>query len=93
MPPKKRKREDNSKWSAPKPKSKIEKTFSLSGCEGNTSATTRCSSCQNEVEAFLLYIYENMITTIVKRTNDQMRKVHKKIKANKFLFRYSDTNE
>ena len=34
-----------------------------------------------------------MITKIVERTNDQMRKVRKKIKADEFLFRYSDTNE
>ena len=34
-----------------------------------------------------------MITKIVERTNDQMRKVHKEINADDFLFRYSDTNE
>ena len=34
-----------------------------------------------------------MITKIVERTNDQMRKVRKKIKVDEFLFRYSDTNE
>ena len=34
-----------------------------------------------------------MITKIVERTNDQIRKVHKKINADDFLFRYSDTNE
>ena len=34
-----------------------------------------------------------MITKIVERTNDQMCKVRKKIKASEFLFDYNDTNE
>ena len=42
-PPKKT--ENNSKWSVTKTKIKIEKTFSLWGCEGNSRATARCLSC------------------------------------------------
>ena len=34
-----------------------------------------------------------MITKIVERTIDQMRKARKKVKADEFLFRYSDTNK
>ena len=34
-----------------------------------------------------------MITKIVERTNGQIRKVGKRINADEFLFRYSDTNE
>ena len=47
---------------------------------------------RNGLEAFLLYINENMITKIVERTNDQMGKVRKKINADESVFRYSDTN-
>ena len=42
---------------------------------------------------FLLYINEDMISRIVERTNEQMRKVREKINADEFQFRYSDTNE
>ena len=34
-----------------------------------------------------------MISRMVERTNEQMRKVHEKINPNKFQFRYSDTSE
>ena len=34
-----------------------------------------------------------MISRIVERTNEQMRKVRKKINADESQFRYSDTNE
>ena len=40
---------------------------------------------ENELEA-LLYINENMITKIVERINDQMRKVFGNINADEFLF-------
>ena len=43
---------------------------------------------KNELEVFLSYINENMITKIVERTNGQVRKVRKKINADGFLFRY-----
>ena len=33
-----------------------------------------------------------MITKIVERTNDQLRKVRKKINADEFLFQYNDKN-
>ena len=48
----------------------------------------RVDAClvKNELEAFLLYINENMITKIVERTNDQMYKVPKKQNADEFLF-------
>ena len=42
---------------------------------------------------FLLYINEDMISRIVERTNEQMRKVREKINADEFQLRYSDTNE
>ena len=48
---------------------------------------------KNELEAFLLYVNENMITKIVERTNDQTLKVYKKINTDKFLFGYRDTNK
>ena len=34
-----------------------------------------------------------MISRIVKRTNEHMRKVHEKINAEEFQFPYRDTNE
>ena len=40
-----------------------------------------------------MHINENVITKIIERTNDQMRKVCKTVNADGFLFRYSDTNE
>ena len=48
----------------------------------------RVDAClvKNELEAFLLYINENMITKIVERTNNQMHKVPKKQNADEFLF-------
>ena len=48
---------------------------------------------KNELEAFLLYMNENMITKTVGRTNDQTCKVRRKINADEFLFHYSDKNE
>ena len=42
---------------------------------------------------FLLYINEDMISRIVERTNEQMRRVREKINADEFQLRYSDTNE
>ena len=48
---------------------------------------------KNELEAFLLYINENITTKIVERTHDQMRNLCKKINADEFKFRYSDTNK
>ena len=41
----------------------------------------------------LLYINEDMISRIVERTNEQMRKVCERINADEFQFCYSDTNE
>ena len=92
VPPKKRKRENNSKWSATKPKSKLKRrsTYVVKGTPG---PRLDAWLVKNELEAFSLYINENMITKIVERTNDQLRKARKKINAYGFLFRYSDTDE
>ena len=61
----------------------------------NGAAGPALDAClvNNELEAFLLYINENMITKTVGRTNDQTCKVRRKINADEFLFHYSDTNE
>ena len=48
---------------------------------------------KNELEAFLLYINEDIINRIVERTNEQMCEVRKKINADEFQLRYSDTDE
>ena len=48
---------------------------------------------KNELEAFLLYLNEDMISRIVEKTNEKMHKVHEKINADEFQFCYSDTNE
>ena len=48
---------------------------------------------KNELEAFLLYLNEDMISRIVEKTNEKMHKVHEKINADEFQFCYNDTNE
>ena len=88
----KKKRENNSKWSVTKPKSKLRRRSACDVAKGTTGPWLDARLVKNELEAFLLYINENMITKIVERTNNQMRKVCKKINTGKFLFCYSDTN-
>ena len=89
--PKKWKRENNSKWSVTKPKSKRRSACDV--VKGTPGPRLDACLVKNELEAFLSYINENMITKIVEITNDQMYKICKKINADEFLFRYSDTNE
>ena len=93
MPLKKRKRENISKWSATKPKSRLKRRSACDVAKETPGPRLDVCLVKNELEAFLLYINENVITRIVERTNDQMRKVCKKINVDEFLFRYSDTNE
>ena len=93
VPPKKRKRENNSKWSATKPKSKLKRRSACDLVKGAPGPRLDARLVKNELETFLLYINENMITKITGRTNDQMHKVRIKINSDEFLFRCSDTNE
>ena len=93
MPAKKRKRENNLKWSAAKPKSKLKRRSACDVVKGTPGPRLDARLVKNALGAFLLYINENMITKIVERTNDQLSKVRKKINADEFLFRCSDTNE
>ena len=87
MSSKKRKRENNSKWSAAKLK--------CSACDvvkETPGPQLDSHLVKNELEAFLLYINKN-INKIVERTNVKMHKVLKKINADEFLFHFSVTNE
>ena len=70
VPPKKRKRENNSKWSARKPRSKLKRRSACDVVKGTPGLRFDARLVKNELEAFLLYINENMITKIVERTND-----------------------
>ena len=70
MPPKKRKRKDNSKWSAAKPKSKLKRRSAFDVMKGTLGPRLDARLVKNELEAFLLYINENMITKILKRTTN-----------------------
>ena len=70
MPPKKRKRKDNSKWSAAKPKSKLKRRSAFDVMKGTLGPRLDARLVKNELEASLLYINENMITKILKRTTN-----------------------
>ena len=76
-----------------KPKSKLKRRSACGVVKGTAGPPLDACLVKNELEAFLSYINENMITEIVGRTNDQTCKVRKKINADEFLFHYSDTNE
>ena len=93
MPPKKSKRENNSKWSATRPKSKLKRRLASDVVKEIPGSRVDVRLVKNDLEASLLYINENMITKIVERANDQMRKVRKKINGDEFLFHCSDANE
>ena len=81
VPLKERERKNNSKWSATKPKSKLKRRSACDVAKGTPELWLDVNLVKNELEAFLLYISENMITKILERTTDQMRKVWKKINA------------
>ena len=83
---KKNKRENNSKWSAAKPISKLKRRSAGDVVKVTPGLRLDPGLVKNELEAFLFYINENMITKIIERTNDQMRKVCKKISADEFLY-------
>ena len=68
-PPKKKKWENNSKRSAIKPKSKLKLHSACDIVKGTPGPQRDPGLVKNELEAFLLYINENMITKIVERTN------------------------
>ena len=72
--------------SSSKPTSKLKKRSASDIAKG-----THGPRYQKDLEAFLLYTNEDIISKIVERTNEQMRKVPEKITADEFLFRYSDT--
>ena len=93
MPPKKSKRENNSKWSGTKPKSKLKRRLASDIVKEIPGSRVDVRLVKNDLEASLLYINENMITKIVERANDQMRKVRKKINGDEFLFHCSDANK
>ena len=69
MPPKKVKPENNSKWSATKRKSKLKRRSACDVMKGTPRPRLDARLVKNELEAFLLYINENMISKIVERTN------------------------
>ena len=67
-----------------------------SGCDivkGTPGPLFEARFIKNELEAFLLYLNEDMISSIVERTKKQMHKVHEKIYADEFQFCYTDSNE
>ena len=78
VPPKKGKRENNSKWSATKPKSKLKRRSVCDIMKGTPGPRLDARLVKNEFEAFLLNISENMMTKIVERTNEQMRKLRRR---------------
>ena len=92
MSSKKRKRENNSKWSATKLKSKLKRRSACDVVRETPGPQLDAHPVKNVLESFLLYINENM-NKIVERANDKMRKVPKKINADEFLFRSSVTNK
>ena len=60
-----------------KPKSKWKRRSACDVVKGRPGPRLNADLVKNELEAFLLYINENLITEIVER-NDRMRKVCKK---------------
>ena len=68
-----------------------------SGCDivkGTQGPLLEARFMKYELECiFVIYINEDMISRILERTNEQMRKVRETINADEFQFRYSDTNE
>ena len=76
-----------------KPKSKLKRYPASDVVKRTPGLRLHVRLVENELEAFLLHIDENMITKVVERTNDQIGKVGKKINTDEYLFCYGDTNE
>ena len=90
------KRENNSKLSATKPNSELKRRSACDVVKGTMlirGTWLDAHLVKNGLEASLLYTNENMITKIVERKNDQMRKVRKKINTDEFQFLWSDAKE
>ena len=91
---KKEQKKNKTKWSLSKPKSKLKKPSACDIVKGTPGSLFEARFIKNELEAFLLYLNEDMISRIVGRTNEeQMHKVHEKINAEEFQVCYSDPNE
>ena len=69
-----------------KPKSKLKRRSACDVEKGTPRPGRDARLVKNELEVFLLYINENMITKVAERTNEQLRKVRKKINADELLF-------
>lgn len=67
------------------PKLKLKKCLPCDVVEGTPGPWHDTRIIKNKFEAFLLYIDEDMISKIVKRTKEPMHKVCKKINAEEFL--------
>ena len=90
---KKTEKKNKTKGSSSKPKSKLKKRSGCDIVKGTPGLLFEARFIKNELEAFLLYLNEDMISRIVEKTNEKMHKVHEKINADEFQFCYSDTNE
>ena len=89
----KKQKKNKTKGSSSKPKSKLKKRSDCDIVKGTPGPLFETRFIKNELEAFLLYLNEDMISRIVERTNEKMHKIHEKINADEFQFCYSDTNE
>ena len=89
----KKQKKNKTKGSSSKPKSKLKKRSDCDIVKGTPGPLFETRFIKNELEAFLLYLNEDMISRIVEKTNEKMHKVHEKINADEFQFCYSDTNE
>ena len=89
----KKQKKNKTKGSSSKPKSKLKKRSDCDIVKGTPGPLFEARFIKNELEAFLLYLNEDMISRIVEKTNEKMHKVHEKINADEFQFCYSDTNE
>ena len=91
---KRKKTEKKKKKSSSKPKSKLKKGSGCDIVKGTQGPLLEARFMKYELECiFVIYINEDMISRILERTNEQMRKVRETINADEFQFRYSDTNE
>ena len=71
------------KWSSPKPKSRLKTHSGYGIVKGRPGARFETQFIKIELEASLLYINEDMISSIVERTSEQVRKSLRKDKCRK----------
>ena len=83
MPPKKVKPENNSKWSATKRKSKLKRRSACDVMKGTPRPRLDARLVKNELEAFLLYINENMIIILFLRQTKITLFLNKTAEGNK----------